>query len=188
MNLPETRTTVPARAGALLATFALVVAACGNAGATTAPTTAATQAAPTTAATSAASEGAEAYEVELGDSDTYGQYLVGEDGKSLYLFTPDTTTASNCNGDCATAWPPFVLDEGETVKGGDGVTGTFGSITRADGSKQVTYAGHPLYYHASDKAAGDTTGQGLFDKWYLVKADGTAIPAAPATSGGKYGT
>jgi predicted lipoprotein with Yx(FWY)xxD motif len=187
MNLHERRTLSPARLGALLATLALVAAACGNAGATTAPTTAATQAAPTTAATSAASEGAEAY-VELGDSDKYGQYLVGEDGMSLYLFTPDTTTASNCNGDCATAWPPFVLEDDETVKGGEGVTGTFGTITREDGSKQVTYAGHPLYYYSSDKAAGDTTGQGLFDKWYLVKADGTAIPAAPATSGGKYGT
>ena len=178
------------RIGVLAAT-AILVAACSNAGsATTAPATApATQTPPTTApATEEPSEEAEAYEVELANSSMYGKFLTGEDGKSLYLFTPDTTSASSCNGDCAATWPPFVLEDGETVKGGEGVTGTFGTITRTDGSKQVAYAGHPLYYYAADTAAGDTKGQGLFDKWYLVKADGSPVSAAPAASGGKYGS
>jgi predicted lipoprotein with Yx(FWY)xxD motif len=190
MNLHEARTPSLSRLGALLAGAALLLAACSNAGgATTAPTTGATQPAATAGATegAGASGGAEAHEVELGDSDTLGQHLVGEDGKSLYLFTPDTTSASNCNGDCATSWPPFTLEDGETVKGGDGVTGTFATITREDGSVQVTYAGHPLYYFSGDQAAGDTNGQGLNDKWYLVKADGSAVSAAPASSGGRYG-
>jgi predicted lipoprotein with Yx(FWY)xxD motif len=169
--------------------IAFLIAACGGGGATTAPTTAAaTQGPPatTTPASEApgASEAAEADEVELGDSDALGKYLVGEDGKSLYLFTPDTTSASNCNGDCAASWPPFTLEGGETVKGGDGVTGTFTTITRQDGSMQVTYAGHPLYYFGGDQAAGDTNGQGLNSKWYLVGADGNAIMGT-SSSGGK---
>jgi predicted lipoprotein with Yx(FWY)xxD motif len=189
MNLHEARTPSLIRLRALVAGAALLLAACSNAGATNAPTTGATQPVATGGATggAGASGGAEAYEVDLGDSDTLGQYLVGEDGKSLYQFTPDTTSASNCNGDCATTWPPFTLEDGETVKGGDGVSGTFATITRGDGSMQVTYAGHPLYYFSGDQAAGDTNGQGLNDKWYLVKADGSAVTAAPASSGGRYG-
>ena len=181
------RTFRPARLGTFLAGAALLLAACGNAGAspTTAPTTAATQPAATTTATQAeASQAAEAYEVELADSAKYGKYLVGEDGKTLYQFAPDTDTKSNCNAGCAPSWPPFTLDDGETVKGGDGVTGAFGSITRDDGSKQVTYAGHPLYYYGGDTAAGDTNGQGLFDKWHMLGADGTAIMGAATSSGG----
>jgi predicted lipoprotein with Yx(FWY)xxD motif len=173
-----------------LAATALLFAACGNAGtgSTVAPTAAAPSTAPASAAATAeATEEAEAYEVELADNDTLGKFLSGEDGKTLYLFTPDTTSASSCNGDCAASWPPFTLEEGETVKGGDGVTGTFATITRQDGSTQVTYAGHPLYYYGADKAAGDVNGQGLFDKWYVVGADGNAIMGAATSSGkGKY--
>jgi predicted lipoprotein with Yx(FWY)xxD motif len=186
MNLHNARTQSPARLATLFAGAALVLAACSNAGgATTAPTTAATQPPATAGATQPeATEAAEAYEVDLADSTKYGKYLTGEDGKTLYLFMPDTTTKSNCNGDCAASWPPFTLEGGETVKGGDGVTGAFGSITRDDGSKQVTYAGHPLYYYGGDSAAGDTNGQGMFNKWYLLGADGSAIMAAATSSGG----
>jgi predicted lipoprotein with Yx(FWY)xxD motif len=96
--------------------IAFLIAACGSSGG--GATTAATQPTATEpAATGAgATAAAEAYEVELADNDTLGKYLTGEDGKTLYLFTPDTTSASNCNGDCAASWPPFTLDAGETVK------------------------------------------------------------------------
>ena len=177
------------RLGVLAAT-AILVAACGGSGATTAPSTAATQAPPSTAATpgatAEASQAAEAYEVELGDSDKYGKFLTGEDGKTLYLFTPDTATTSACNTGCIDSWPAFTLDAGETVKGGDGVTGAFTTITRQDGATQVAYEGHPLYYYAADKATGDTNGQGLFSKWYLVGADGKAITGAQTGGKGNY--
>jgi len=181
---------------AALAASALLFAACSNAGtgATTTPTqappstaaTAGPTAGPTAGATAGASQGAGAYEVDLGNSAKYGKFLTGEDGKTLYLFTPDTTSASNCNGDCAATWPPFILEAGETVKGGEGVTGTFATIARQDGSMQVTYAGHPLYYYGADTAAGDTNGEGLFNKWYLVDASGSAVMGARASGGGKY--
>jgi predicted lipoprotein with Yx(FWY)xxD motif len=171
-----------------LAAAALLFAACGggNSGGTpTATPAAVTQAPPSSAASPEASEGAEAYEVELGDNDKLGKFLVGEDGKTLYLFTPDTTSKSNSNAGCIDSWPAFTVEDGETVKGGDGVTGTFGTITRDDGSTQVTYGGHPLYYFAGDQAAGDVNGQGLNSKWYVVGADGNAIMASAASDGGK---
>ena len=187
MNLHDERTLRLSRLGTALAGAALLLAACSNAGgATTAPTTAATQPAAATAG-AGASQGAGAYEVDVAQDATLGEYITGEDGKSVYMFTPDTNTASNCTGPCAATWPPFTLDAGETVKGGAGVSGAFATITRPDGSMQVTYAGHPLYYYSGDQAAGDTTGEGLFDKWYLVKSDGTAVPVAPTKSGGRYG-
>ena len=178
------------RLGVLAAT-AVLLAACGGSGATTAPTTAAaaTQAAQSTASASEApeaSEAAEAYEVELGDSDKYGKFITGEDGKTLYMFKPDTATTSACSSGCVDSWPPFTLEDGETVKGGDGVTGAFTTITRQDGGTQVVYAGHPLYYFSGDSATGDTNGEGLNDKWYLLGADGNAIMGATTGSKGNY--
>ena len=175
---------------AALAASALLFAACSSAGtgATATTGTPATQPpAATTPPSAGASQGAEAYEVELGDNDKLGKFLTGEDGKTLYLFTPDTATTSACNTGCVDSWPPFTLDAGETVKGGEGVTGKFGTITRQDGAMQVTYNSHPLYYFSGDQAAGDTNGQGLNSKWYVVGADGNAIMAKAQASGGKYG-
>src|SRR5580704_15316402 len=71
--------------------------------------------------------------------------LTNAKGFTLYSFAPDTATTSNCNGTCAQNWPP--------VKGpatASGVTGTFGTIKRADGSVQATFDGHPLYAFAGD--------------------------------------
>jgi len=159
---------------AALAASALLLAACSNAGsgATTAPTTAAqppATSAATAEATAGASQAAEGYEVELGDSDKYGHFLTGEDGKTLYLFTPDTTSASSCIDKCATNWPPFTVDDKSQLKADSGVTGTLDVISRDDGSKQVTYNGLPLYYYAADTAAGDTKGEGVADKWHVAK-------------------
>jgi predicted lipoprotein with Yx(FWY)xxD motif len=78
-------------------------------------------------------------------------------GLTLYWFVPDTATTSKCNASCATFWPP--------VKGpataGAGVTGKLATITRADGSAQATYNGHPLYTYVGDHAPGQATGNGL---------------------------
>lgn len=99
-----------------------------------------------------------------------GAYLTGEDGMTLYTFKPDAAAAgkSTCNGDCATAWPPFILEDGETAVPGDGVSGSIATITRDDNSQQVTYNGAPLYYFSQDKSAGDTTGQGKSGVWFVA--------------------
>ena len=103
------------------------------------------------------------------------------DGFSLYLFMKDTqngdaSTCTDADG-CATEWPP-VLTDGDPIAG-DGVDATLlGTITREDGSTQVTYNGWPLYRFHEDTAAGDTNGQGLDEfggLWYLVSPTGEAV-------------
>ena len=80
---------------------------------------------------------------------------------TLYKFSADSAGKSACNGTCATAWPPVTVATGSTPKGGSGAGGTFGTITRSDGTRQVTYNGDPLYTFSGDSAAGDTNGQNL---------------------------
>lgn len=96
-----------------------------------------------------------------------GDALAGTDGMTLYIFTADTDGTSTCNDDCAAAWPPL-LGDGSDVHAGDGVTGTFGTTTRDDGSKQVTHGGQPLYYYSSDEVAGDAKGEGIGGKWFIA--------------------
>lgn len=110
--------------------------------------------------------------VNLAQDTTIGAFLTGEDGKALYVLTKDTPGVSTCTGSCATAWPPFVLGAGQSAKGGPDVTGTFGTITRDDGTTQVTYKDAPLYYFAGDAATGEVNGQGLNGVWFVASPDG----------------
>ena len=115
--------------------------------------------------------------VQVSESADFGSILVDGEGRSLYLFTNDTQNSgtSTCADDCLAEWPPL-LSEGDPVAG-EGVDETMlGTITRDDGTVQVTYNGWPLYYFAEDAAAGDTNGQGLGDVWFLVTPAGEAVP------------
>src|SRR5690242_12590414 len=97
-------------------------------------------------------------------------------GFTLYSFAPDTATASKCKGSCAQIWPPVT---GPAAAGQD-ITGTLGTITRSDGSKQITYNGHPLYTYTADTAAGQAKGNGINidgGVWHEVTASGQAAPA-----------
>jgi predicted lipoprotein with Yx(FWY)xxD motif len=90
-----------------------------------------------------------------------GPVLVGSNGLTLYTHSGDSATSSTCTGGCATAWPPLAVPAGATATAGTGVTGTLATLTRDDGSLQVTYNGLPLYGWKNDHAAGDVTGQGV---------------------------
>ena len=78
-------------------------------------------------------------------------------GLTLYWFAPDTSTKSACYGSCAAYWPPVT----GTPSAGPGVTGTLGTITRTDGTKQATYDGHPLYTYVGDSAPGTASGNNI---------------------------
>ena len=117
-----------------------------------------------------------------------GSFLVGADGLSLYIFTPDAPGVSNCADACAEAWPPLTVESGATPSQGSGVPGTLGVITRDDGSEQVTYNDQPLYFYRDDSVPGDTNGQGLGDVWYVAATEGiTQGPAVKATSDAELG-
>jgi predicted lipoprotein with Yx(FWY)xxD motif len=113
--------------------------------------------------------------------------LTDAKGLTLYSFAPDTSTKSNCNGSCAQNWPPVT---GPATAAG--VTGTFATLTRSDGTVQCTFDGHPLYTFVGDTAPGQAKGNGLNafgGVWHEVTTSGTA-PAgssSPGSGGGGGG-
>lgn len=120
------------------------------------------------------------------------QVLVDSQGMTLYWFAIDTSSKSNCSGSCATYWPPVA----GPLTAGSGVTGTLGTITRSDGTKQATYLGHPLYTYVGDKSAGQATGNGKNLSgglwWEMTVSGSTPAPGAGSTAtatsgGGAYG-
>jgi predicted lipoprotein with Yx(FWY)xxD motif len=165
-----------------LAAAALIAAGCGSSSTTSTPATSGGTGTHSGSATTSAST---LKTTKIGGVTV----LTNAKGFTLYWFVPDTSTTSKCNGTCATIWPP--------VKGpataGTGVTGTLSTITRADGSKQATYDGHPLYTYAADTAPGQNKGNGINASgglWHEVTPSGT-VPSSGSTSksssGGGYG-
>ena len=97
--------------------------------------------------------------------------LTNDQRLTLYWFVPDTPHSSNCSGSCVAYWPPVT----GSPSAGPGVTGRLGTIKRSDGSKQVTYDGHPLYTYISDTAPGQANGNGLDVNggiWHEMRASG----------------
>jgi len=143
-----------------------------QAAASVAPPSVAASVAPSEAASeappSAATGGATVEAKEVGAA---GTILVDSaSGMTVYMFTKDTKDSgtSACTGGCIDTWPALTVPAGGTPTGGSGVTGTLGTITRADdGSLQVTYNGLPLYFFKNDKAPGDLNG--VYENWETVK-------------------
>ena len=106
-----------------------------------------------------------------------GQIIVDGSGRSLYLFEKDRHGRSACSGVCTVYWPPLLTNGRPTaVKGAK--PSLLGSIRRADGSHQVTYAGHPVYFFSGDAGRGQTNGEGLKDfgaAWYVLTPSGAKI-------------
>lgn len=116
--------------------------------------------------------------------------LTNSKGFTLYWFALDTSTKSNCNGSCAKFWPPVP----GPVTAGMHVTGTLGTITRSNGTKQATWDGHPLYTFAGDTKPGMAKGNGLNASggvWHDIVLSGHGMAPTPAQSsssgGGGYG-
>ena len=166
--------------------LAILVAACSSGGGTAAPAAPESQApvseapaseapaseAPASEAPASAAAGGAAT-VMVAESDL-GQILVDGEGKTLYMFKPDTAGESTCYEDCEANWPPLTVSGDITV--GEGLdAATFTTVDRTDGSKQVKAGAWPLYYFKNDAAAGDVNGQGQGDVWYVVSPAGEPI-------------
>jgi predicted lipoprotein with Yx(FWY)xxD motif len=88
-----------------------------------------------------------------------GRIVADKKGRTLYLFEKDKNRRSACSGQCATYWPPL-LTHGKPVARGGARQSLLGRTRRANGSQQVTYAGHPLYRFLQDRKPGQTKGEG----------------------------
>jgi predicted lipoprotein with Yx(FWY)xxD motif len=153
--------------------IALIAAGCGGSG-SGAPNSSGPNG--STAAPSPPNAAAGGAQVAVASS-PLGRILVDGGGLTLYLFEKDTSTASTCDGACATSWPPLTTTG--TPRAGDGaLAAKLGTTKRTDGKIEVTYNGHPLYYYAGDTKPGDTTGQGLDSfgaEWWVLSPAGEKI-------------
>jgi len=106
-----------------------------------------------------------------------GRIIVDGSGRSLYLFEKDKHGRSACSGACVHYWPPL-LTNGRSIAIKGAKPSLLGSFRRADGSRQVSYAGHPLYFFVGDTRSGQTNGEGLKDfgaSWYALTPSGKKI-------------
>ena len=175
--------------GALSA--AVVVAACSSGASSSAAAPAAPAAAPAGGSSSSAGASSSGGTVITTAKSSGGTVLASSSGRAVYLWAKDTGDMSNCNGACAGAWPPVTTTGTATASGG-AVASDIGTITRSDGTKQVTYDGHPLYYFSGDSGPGMASGQGsdaFGAKWWLVTPAGSDVTAGVTsfTAGGSAG-
>lgn len=150
---------------AVAAFSVLALAACG--GSTSGPAASATPT-PSPSSTPTPTPSAAGPVVLAQSVGSVGTILVAASNMhTVYTFDSDSPGVSQCNAGCASTWPPMSIASGTTPTGGPGVTGQLGTITRSDGSLQVTYKGLPLYFFHSDAQPGDTRGN--YTGWSLVK-------------------
>ncbi|MGH3270867.1 MAG: COG4315 family predicted lipoprotein [Trebonia sp.] len=171
------RVPVPVKLAAPLAVALLAAAACSSSSGSSSGSTSPSAAAPAGSAASST--------VITTKTSSGGSFLTNSAGRAVYLFLADSSGKSTCSGACAAAWPPVVATGQPTAAGG-AQSSDLGTITRSDGTKQVTYDGHPLYYFVGDTGPGTDKGQGVDGfgaKWWLVAPSGSSITTAVTISG-----
>jgi predicted lipoprotein with Yx(FWY)xxD motif len=158
---------------------ALALAACGGSSDGDGQAKAATTATSASAATPVATASAKGPKVRVVESD-YGRILSNGRGRALYLFTADSGRKSNCYGDCATAWPPYIV-KSKPIAGQGAKPGLIGTTRRSDGRLQATYAGHPVYFYVGDNDPGEVLCQAVLEfggYWYVLRSNGKAVTSS----------
>jgi predicted lipoprotein with Yx(FWY)xxD motif len=160
---------------ALAVAGALVLAACG--GSNTSSSSGSGSTPSYGAAKPSTSNSSGAASVVSAKTSSLGTFLVYANGRTLYLWDADHGSKSTCSGACAQAWPPLTTTT--TPKASGAVKASLlGTTKRTDGTREVTYAGHPLYTFAGDTQPGQTTGQGsngFGAPWWVVTPAGKAL-------------
>lgn len=160
--------------GALVG-FGVVAAACGSYSTSGTSANGGIYGPPSGGAASTASSAASTV-VAVHDS-KLGKILSDGQGRTLYLFESDNGTMSTCNSNCLSAWPALTTS-GNAQAANGAAASLIGTARQSDGSTQVTYAGHLLYYYAGDNQPGDTNGQGLNQfgaGWDVLSPQGNKI-------------
>jgi predicted lipoprotein with Yx(FWY)xxD motif len=168
----------PLALGAAGAAALALLAGCGSSSsssstAASAPASTPTQS--TATSTTAAASSAVAVQTKHGKLGTI--LAAGPKRLTVYMFEGDKGTTSSCSGACAQAWPP-VTTEGKPSAAGAAVAADLGTTMRSDGTEQVTYKGHPLYFYDDDKDSGDAYGEGSKEfgaSWYVLKPNGSKV-------------
>jgi len=130
--------------------------------------------------------------IAVSQNATWGPTLTLKNGDTLYRLSADSKDHSRCTGACAVFWPPVLLVAGQKAPVGKGVSG-LGSFTRANGTRQITLDGLPLYRFEGDKKPGQVTGnvKNAFGRWFSINPQHPTIaPTKVKTgaSGGSSGT
>jgi predicted lipoprotein with Yx(FWY)xxD motif len=174
-------------AASVLAAAAVVgLAACGSSSSSSTPSGSTTSNPPAAAPTSTSSASSD-LAAGLKTATAGGRVvLIDAQGFTLYWYAPDTATASNCSGGCATAWPPLIGTP--SLASGVSLTGKLGTIKRSDGSIQATYDGHPLYLFKADTSAGMATGNNQGGIWWIMTGSGAKIKATVTSTSGASGS
>ena len=117
--------------------------------------------------------------IKIKTSPALGQYLADKADKTLYYFSNDSDGKNHCTGGCETAWPILSGDKPTQAQLGEGLsTDDFGVITLANGKKQITYNGWPLYYFSPKgvpEPPNATNGEGAGNVWWVAKPDYTVM-------------
>jgi predicted lipoprotein with Yx(FWY)xxD motif len=169
---------------ALLGLSALTACSNGAGAASSTPSASPSASSPSTASPSAGSPAATTgAALSTAKAGKLGTIVVDGKGRTLYVYDVDSKNPpkSNCYGSCAAAWPPLIAGTGMPKLTGISAS-LVGTVTRTDGSKQVTLAGSPLYYFANDAKAGDVKGQAVGGIWWVVSPSGTKITTKASMS------
>lgn len=109
----------------------------------------------------------------------YGPFIADAEGRALYLLEADSEGTSNCYDACAEVWPPYLAESGNPTAGDPAVqAGLISTFERSDGTTQISYGGHALYYYEDDRGPGQATGQDVTDEWgewYLIMPNGEPL-------------
>jgi predicted lipoprotein with Yx(FWY)xxD motif len=175
---------------------ALVIAGCGG-GSSSSSSATTSGGGGEISAVNASESGSGGGTIDAAEIGGLGSVLVDSEGMTVYEFTVDNGTKSECYGGCEAAWPP-VTTTGKPTAGEGAMSSALGTTKRKDGTLQVTYEGHPLYTFAEDKALGEANGNEVEGTWFALNESGAAVkgqatggatesesePAAEESSGG----
>jgi predicted lipoprotein with Yx(FWY)xxD motif len=159
---------------------AVVIAGCGGGGSSSSGSGSGGE-----GATMNASESDSAGTIGTAEIAGLGTVLVDSEGMTVYDFTVDEGTMSNCYGGCEAAWPP-VTTTGKPTAGEGAMSSALGTTKRKDGTLQVTYDGHPLYTFAGDKGPGEANGSESEGTWFVLDEKGSEVKGQ-ATGGESSG-
>jgi predicted lipoprotein with Yx(FWY)xxD motif len=160
---------------------ALVIAGCGGGGLSS--SSAETSGGGESETVKASESGGSAGTIGTAEVAGLGTVLVDSEGMTVYDFTVDKGTKSECYGGCEAAWPP-VTTTGKPTAGEGAMSSALGTTKRKDGTLQVTYEGHPLYTYGDDQAPGEANGQESEGTWFVLDSKGAQVTGMASSGGG----